>query len=74
MQARGYANRISESLFGVGLLRNKPFFNPFGHYWQHRVKLTDPGNYSVVIPTLNPEDRNSVVNVIFQVYSVRVYS
>ena len=38
-----------------------------GHFWRRRVKLSSGTNYSVVIPALNPEDVNSVVNVLFQV-------
>ena len=34
---------------------------------RRRVKLSSGTNYSVVIPALNPEDVNSVVNVLFQV-------
>ena len=41
--------------------------HPVGHFWRRRVKLSSGTNYSVVIPALNPEDVNSVVNVLFQV-------
>ena len=40
--------------------------NPIGMISGWRVQL-GPGNYSVVVPTLNPQDENSVVNVMFQV-------
>ena len=33
---------------------------------KRRISLS-PGNYSVIVPTLNPMDTNSVVNVVFQV-------
>ena len=38
-----------------------------GVYRRSRVELTEPGNYSVTLQTLNPEDENSVVNIVFQV-------
>ena len=69
-QARRYADIFYGSRLGDGL-RLPPLFNEhFGHYWQHRINLSEPGNYSVVIPTLNPNDLNSVVNVFFQVQSI----
>jgi len=40
---------------------------PVGHFLRRRVNLTPGTNYSIVIPALNPEDVNSVVNVLFQV-------
>ena len=42
-----------------------------GHFWRERVNLTEPGNYSVALPTLNPEDENSVINVLYQVGGAR---
>ena len=62
-----FRSRLAGSLLGVGLRPHQPPYQFLGHYWQQRVSLTAPGNYSVVLPTLNPEDENSVVNVIFQV-------
>ena len=41
--------------------------HPVGHFLRRRVNLTPGANYSIVIPALNPEDVNSVVNVLFQV-------
>ena len=41
--------------------------HPVGHFSRRRVNLSPGANYSVVIPALNPEDVNSVVNVLFQV-------
>ena len=41
--------------------------HPVGHFMRRRVELSPGANYSVVIPALNPEDVNSVVNVLFQV-------
>ena len=41
--------------------------HPIGHFSRRRVNLTPGANYSIVIPALNPEDVNSVVNVLFQV-------
>jgi len=40
---------------------------PVGHFLRRRVNLTPGANYSIVVPALNPEDVNSVVNVLFQV-------
>ena len=40
---------------------------PSGGYQRQRVTLADPGSYSVTLPTLNPSDKNSAVNVVFQV-------
>ena len=37
-----------------------------GSYPRKRVQL-DIGNYSVTLQALNPEDLNSVINVVFQV-------
>ena len=61
-----YQSSLVGSLLGVGL---NPLQIPqfLGHYWQQRIILTAPGSYSVVVPSLNPEDKNSVVNVVFQV-------
>lgn len=73
VQTHQYTMSMANSRFGLGLLKSQIFSQPFGHYWQQRVHLSEPGNYSVVIPTLNPEDHNSVVNVIFQVYHVHMY-
>jgi len=41
--------------------------HPVGHFTRRRVNLSPGANYSIVIPALNPEDVNSVVNVLFQV-------
>ena len=41
--------------------------HPVGHFMRRRVSLSPGANYSIVIPALNPEDKNSVVNVLFQV-------
>ena len=41
--------------------------HPIGHFSRRRVNLTPGANYSVIISALNPEDVNSVVNVLFQV-------
>jgi len=41
--------------------------HPVGHFSRRRVNLTPGANYSIIIPALNPEDVNSVVNVLFQV-------
>ena len=65
---RRYKSSLSGSRLGEGLIL--PLQTPYqflGHYWQQRVHLSEAGNYSIVIPVLNPEDHNSVVNVIFQV-------
>ena len=40
-----------------------------GAYRRDRVELTESGNYSFTLQTLNPDDLNSVVNIIFQVCS-----
>jgi len=40
---------------------------PVGHFSRRRINLSPGANYSIVIPALNPEDMNSVVNVLFQV-------
>ena len=69
VQASHYAGRLSGSGVGAGLVRDRTLSQPFGHYWKQRLALSQPGNYSVVVPTLNPEDQNSVINVIFQVYT-----
>ena len=66
-QAKQYVHTLAGSRLGVGLLGSETILPPFGHYWQQRIRLSEPGNYSVVMPTLNPEDQNSVVNVFFQV-------
>ena len=62
-----YRSALINSSLGAGL---RPLPTPYqllGHYWRRRVNLTKPGSYSIVVPTLNPEDKNSVVNIIFQV-------
>ena len=41
--------------------------HPVGHFMRRRVELSPGANYSIVIPALNPEDVNSVVNILFQV-------
>jgi len=41
--------------------------HPVGHFTRRRVNLSPGANYSIIIPALNPEDVNSVVNVLFQV-------
>ena len=33
---------------------------------KRRISLS-PGNYSIIVPALNPMDTNSVVNAVFQV-------
>ena len=63
-----YQGSLAGSNLGVGLHPPPTVPQFFGHYWRERVNLSAPGNYSIVVPTLNPEDENSVVNVIFQVY------
>jgi len=40
---------------------------PVGHFLRRRVNLSPGANYSIIIPALNPEDVNSIVNVLFQV-------
>ena len=40
--------------------------DPKGQFFYHRLTLS-PGNYSVVMPALDPKDKNSVVTVVFQV-------
>lgn len=40
--------------------------DPNGLFTRKRLSLS-PGNYSVIVPTLNPNDSNSVVNIVFQV-------
>ena len=63
-----YRSGLVNSQLGVGLSPlQTPNYQFLGHYWRQRVNLSAPGSYSIVVPTLNPEDENSVVNVIFQV-------
>ena len=38
-----------------------------GQYARTRIQLPPGINYGVSLPTLNPDDQNSVVNVLFQV-------
>jgi insulysin len=40
---------------------------PRGGYQRRRVALSEPGTYGVTLPTLNPNDENSAVNVIYQI-------
>jgi insulysin len=40
--------------------------DPTGSFDTLRLSLS-PGNYSVIVPSLNPNDVNSVVNVVFQI-------
>ena len=52
-------------------LSNPQFTEPEGSY--QRIRLTvSPGNYSAVIPALDKEDNNSVVNIIYQVDSCHI--
>jgi hypothetical protein len=62
-----YGRSLVGSQLGVGIHSLQIPHQFLGHYWRERVNLSAPGNYSIVVPTLNPEDANSVVNVIFQV-------
>ena len=48
------------------VLTGHSLVSPKGQIYGKRLALL-PGNYSVVMPTLNPNDNNSVLNVVFQV-------
>ena len=41
--------------------------DPKGTLVPRRRILLSPGNFSVIVPALNPMDNNSVINVVFQV-------
>ena len=62
LQAANYTHTLVSSLSS-----NVIQTHPVGQFMRRRVKLSSGTNYSVVIPALNPEDVNSVINVLFQV-------
>ncbi|CAI8033878.1 Nardilysin-like [Geodia barretti] len=62
--AREYTMLVSDTLTPSPSASLLP---PSGGYQRQRVTLADPGSYSVTLPTLNPSDKNSAVNVVFQV-------
>ena len=50
----------------LGVLTGHSLVCPMGQFYGKRLALS-AGNYSVIVPALNPNDNNSVVNVVFQV-------
>jgi len=62
-QADSYASLLSNLLSS----RITPDHNMFEGFPTTRVQLQSGTDYGVSIPTLNPVDANSVVNIVFQV-------
>ena len=63
LQAESYAELVVKTL-SSSFSSNVP---PRGDYQRKRVTLSEPGTYGMTLPTLNPSDQNSAVNVVYQV-------
>lgn len=64
MQADSFLSVVTDA-FPDGKLATPP--TPPGDFPRVRVQLPDSADYGVSLQALNPEDGNSVVNVLFQV-------
>ena len=66
LQAIDYINILND-VFQDRMFSPVSEGTPFGHFTYSRVQIPTGSSYGVSIPTLNPDDDNSVVNLVYQV-------